>query len=136
MAQRFIEAVFDIHGAWLSKLADVNYKNKIQIWVQKEFKVVPTYKLMEDYNRAEGYHIGLYICVRCPEDVPFRQLVKQPISHFPSLTDIHFYLKRSKYICILVATSIHKSKPDAEQNVADRAYQLLAAMPRESPGRV
>jgi dsRNA-specific ribonuclease len=130
MAQRFIEAVFDTHGAWLSKLADVNYKNKIQIWVQKEFKVVPTYKIMEDYNRAEGYHIGLYICVRCPEEVPFRALTKHTISQFASLTDIHFHLKRSGYVCILVSTSVHKSKPDAEQNAADKAYQILSILPR------
>lgn len=130
MAQRFIESVFDVHGAWLSKLADVNYKNKIQIWVQKEFKVVPTYKIMEDYNRAEGYHMGLYICVRCPEETPFRNLSKHSISHFASLTDIHIHLKRTGYVCILVTTSVHKSKPDAEQTVADKAYQILSIFPR------
>jgi dsRNA-specific ribonuclease len=130
MAQRFIEAVFDMHGAWLAKIADVNYKNKIQIWVQKEFKVVPTYRIMEDYNRADGYHMGLYICIRCPEEIPFRTLRKHSISNFQSLNDIHFYLKRNSYVCILVTSCIHKSKPDAEQGVANKAYQILSGMPR------
>lgn len=130
MASRFIEAVFDKHGAWLAKIADVNYKNRIQIWIQKEFRVVPEYQLMEEYNRENGYHIGLYISVRCSDDIPFRKRVKTHVSQFTRLSQIHMHIKQHGYICMLVVTSIHKSKPEAEQDAANKAFQYMSQIPR------
>ena len=44
MAQIFIENIFEKHVDWIQLIkTDDNYKNKLQVLVQKEFKITPEY---------------------------------------------------------------------------------------------
>jgi hypothetical protein len=44
MAQVFVEAIFERHVNWIELiLTDDNYKNILQVKIQKEFKITPDY---------------------------------------------------------------------------------------------
>ena len=67
MAQVFVENVFEKHVDWTKLIAnDDNYKNKLQVIIQKEFKLTPDYvELNDKENDPETekiYSMGLYIC--------------------------------------------------------------------------
>ena len=60
MAQIFVESVFENHIDWNSFIEnDVNYKNKLQVIIQKEFKTTPEYIEIE-YSNENGYLMGVY----------------------------------------------------------------------------
>ena len=64
MAQRFIESVFDKHVNWTELIAnDDNYKNQLQIVLQKRFKIVPTYVLLDRDNPGGSYVMGLFLVI-------------------------------------------------------------------------
>jgi hypothetical protein len=45
MAQVFVEAIFERHVNWIELiLTDDNYKNILQVKIQKEFKITPDYR--------------------------------------------------------------------------------------------
>ena len=59
IAQIFVETIFDKHVDWIKLLqTDDNYKNILQVKIQKEFKVTPIY-LTIDNSVEEGYHMGV-----------------------------------------------------------------------------
>lgn len=63
MAQRFIEAIFEKHIDWISLIKnDDNYKNILQVRIQKEFKVTPHYLEIE-HDAEQGYKMGVYLCL-------------------------------------------------------------------------
>lgn len=66
MAQKFIENVFEKHIDWVELITnDDNYKNILQVKIQKEFKVTPHY-LQIHYDTEEGYTMGVYLCLGQP----------------------------------------------------------------------
>ena len=55
MAQKFIEAVFERHVDWIALIKnDDNYKNILQVKIQKEFKTTPDY-LEIQHDPENGY---------------------------------------------------------------------------------
>ena len=63
MAQKFIENIFEKHIDWIALIQnDDNYKNILQVKIQKEFKVTPHYIEMS-YDIDEGYKMGVYLCL-------------------------------------------------------------------------
>ena len=63
MAQKFIENVFEKHIDWIALIQnDDNYKNILQVKIQKEFKVTPHYLEIE-HDMELGYKMGVYICL-------------------------------------------------------------------------
>jgi len=127
MAQIFIESVFRKHDAWLMKMSESeNYKTLIQSRLQKEFKVVPIYKKQNGYNKSIGFVMHIYLCVRCPESIPFDKLITHSIQSFTSFESIHTHIHRHKYICVLLATATHQNKLIAEQNAAQSALNILS----------
>ena len=64
IAQQFIETVYEKHVDWISLVKnDENYKNILQVCIQKEFKVTPHYREISEYNNNNGYHMGVYLCL-------------------------------------------------------------------------
>ena len=63
MAQIFVENVFEKFVDWQKLIrVDDNYKNILQVKVQKEFKTTPDY--LEISRDAEnGYQMGVYLCM-------------------------------------------------------------------------
>jgi len=63
MAQKFIENIFETHIDWIMLIQnDDNYKNILQVKIQKEFKITPNYIEME-YDSDLGYKMGVYLCL-------------------------------------------------------------------------
>ena len=62
LVQIFLENVFEEHINWNELLHnDDNYKNKLQIILQKEFKTTPHY--IEIEKDVDGYNMGVYLCL-------------------------------------------------------------------------
>jgi dsRNA-specific ribonuclease len=63
MVQKFIENVFEQHINWIELIQnDDNYKNILQVKIQKEFKVTPHYLEME-HDVEQGYRMGVFLCL-------------------------------------------------------------------------
>ena len=67
MAQIFIENVFEKHVDWITLIRnDDNFKNILQVKIQKNFKVTPDYIEIEKYDAEKGYHMGVFLCLGQP----------------------------------------------------------------------
>ena len=63
MAQKFVENIFENHVDWTELIKnDYNYKNKLQVLIQKEFKTTPEYVEL-DHDTESGYEMGVYLCL-------------------------------------------------------------------------
>jgi dsRNA-specific ribonuclease len=111
MAQVFIENVFEQHIDWVALInRDDNYKNILQVKVQKEFKLTPTY-LEIAKTEEEGYHMGVYVCLGMPDyDVRHSDSVK--IDTFDGIQE-HF--KKKGKCLVFLGEGKHKIKKKAEQ---------------------
>ena len=64
VAQIFVESIFDNHVNWIELLrTDDNYKNRLQVVLQKAFKVTPVYIELGEWDEDQGYHMGVYLCI-------------------------------------------------------------------------
>jgi dsRNA-specific ribonuclease len=65
MAQLFVRNVYERHVDWVELVQnDDNYKNILQVKIQKEFKTTPHYMEFIDGNEEDGkYHMGVYLCL-------------------------------------------------------------------------
>jgi dsRNA-specific ribonuclease len=129
MAQKFIESVFETHVDWVALIQnDDNYKNILQVKIQKEFKVTPHYLTIQ-HDMEEGYKMGVYLCLG------------QPI-HSVNLTDAIHINKFSNYensfkdvqdhilanngkIFLFLGEGKHKIKRKAEQIACNEALNFL-----------
>ena len=62
-----LQNVFEKHVDWISLIRnDDNYKNILQVKIQKEFKVTPHYLEIDDHSLDYGYSMGVYMCLGQP----------------------------------------------------------------------
>jgi len=132
IAQKFIETIFEKHVDWIELIQnDDNYKNILQVVVQKAFKVTPTYIIVNE-DEEEGYTMA--VCIILNVNVNDYSLENaEPIEtymnntskiHLPSLKEsldkesIH-----TLFICL--ATSKHKIKKKAEQQACFNALEKI-----------
>ena len=89
IAQIFVENIFEKHVNWMELIQnDDNYKNILQVKIQKEFKVTPHYMDIEEYDADNGYHMGVFLCLGQPiHSVSLSQAID--ISKFGSYQEIH-----------------------------------------------
>ena len=81
MVQKFIENIFEKHIDWIQLIQnDDNYKNILQVKIQKEFKVTPHYLEME-HDDENGYRMGVFLCVgepihnvKCSNAIAFKEM--------------------------------------------------------------
>ena len=126
MAQIFIESVFEKHVDWISLiLNDDNYKNILQVKIQKEFKVTPDYMEIQEHNTESGYHMGVYLCLGQPIHC-VRPDQAIPVSKFRSYSDIHQFMSQHNKIFVFLGEGIHKIKKKAEQIACEDAIRHLA----------
>ena len=126
MVQKFVENVFERHVDWVSLIKnDDNYKNILQVKIQKEFKVTPHYMEVEEHNIDTGYYMGVYLCLGQPIHgvSPHKSI---PISKFQSYGDIHQYMSIHGKIFIFLGEGKHKIKKKAEQMACDEAIRQLS----------
>ena len=125
MAQIFIENVFEKHVDWISLIKnDDNYKNILQVRIQKEFKITPDYLEECEHNSETGYHMGVYLCLGQPiHAVTINQA--KPITDFTTFQDIHQYMCSHGKVLINLGKGLHKIKKKAEQISCEEALRVL-----------
>jgi dsRNA-specific ribonuclease len=124
MAQVFIENVFERHVNWIELIqTDDNYKNILQVKIQKEFKTTPHY--LEGITDDESsYNMGVYLCLG--QSIHNMKMTDSiPISQFNSFVEIHEYLCAHNKLFILLAIGKHKIKKKAEQIACQTAIEYL-----------
>jgi len=123
VAQIFVEKIFETHVNWTDILEnDDNYKNILQVTLQKEFKTTPIYREISDYNDNTSYHMGVYLCVG-KHHLKFNDSDVLLISEFNTFQKIHDYLAINNEIYVFLGESNHKIKKKAEQSAC---YNALA----------
>jgi len=129
MVQIFVERVFEKHVDWMNLIQnDDNYKNILQVKIQKEFKVTPHY-LQINHDPEEGYKMGVYLCLGQPI---YNMNIEQAIhintfsglqNNFKAVQD--YILENDGKIFLFLGEGQHKIKRKAEQIACNEALQYL-----------
>mgnify|MGYP000040971462 FL=1 len=125
MAQIFIENVYEKHVDWINLIRnDDNYKNILQVRIQKEFKVTPDYLEVDGHNQETGYHMGVYLCLGQPiHSVHVNNA--NSITEFTSFSEIHQHMCGHNKVFINLGKGVHKIKKKAEQIACEEALRSL-----------
>ena len=124
MAQKFIENVFEKHIDWIALIQnDDNYKNILQVKIQKEFKVTPHYLEIE-HDMELGYKMGVYLCLgQQIHTVSHSDAVD--ISFFKTFKSIQDFVSENGKAFIFMGEGQHKIKRKAEQIACNEALTFL-----------
>ena len=124
-AQIFVESVFDKHVDWINLIRnDDNYKNILQVKIQREFKVTPEYIEVSEQNMDTGYHMGVYLCLGQPV-FGLGHASSVHYSKFANLQEIHEYMSQHTKAFIFLGEGKHKLKKKAEQTACSEALKHL-----------
>ena len=127
MVQKFIENIFEKHINWIDLIQnDDNYKNILQVKIQKEFKVTPHYLEM-DHDIELGYRMGVYLCIGQPIHEAQKHMEDAVSIHsVRTFANIHAYIEEhDNKILLFMGEGTHKIKRKAEQEACMRALELL-----------
>ena len=143
MAQKFIENVFDRHIDWTALIQnDDNYKNILQVKIQKAFKVTPIYLIMKQ-DLDTGYTMGVYLYMEKVtdqetgeiKDISYNSNLKYSdaldISLFTNIKSIREYYETNMKVFIFWGEGTHKIKRKAEQIACNEALQIINAFTEE-----
>lgn len=124
MAQIFVENIFEQHVDWMKLIkTDDNFKNILQVKIQKEFKITPDY-LQISYDIDTGYEMGVYLCIGKPIHA-CNQNEAKPFSNFGNFETIQKYISMNQSCFIFLGTGIHKIKKKAEQLACEMALSNI-----------
>ena len=138
IAQIFVENIFEKHVNWMDLIQnDENYKNILQVMLQKAFQVTPVYKEVDEWDEEEGYHMGVYLCLGKKEhefqpNSPFIKNIEYYNNSEMNVLDVlkKMWLHRDeKYDCglvIFLSSSKHKIKKKAEQAACKSSIEKLS----------
>ena len=125
IAQIFVESIFEKHVNWTELLEnDDNYKNILQVLIQKEFKTTPIYVEIGKQDDDYGYHMGVYLCIGQHHHL-LKHSDSLPFSKFKNFASVQDYLKDNKHIYIYFGSSKHKIKKKAEQEACKLAIDEI-----------
>jgi dsRNA-specific ribonuclease len=133
MAQKFIENIFEKHIDWVALIQnDDNYKNILQVKIQKEFKVTPHYLVM-DHDLDMGYKMGVYLCLgQQIHQVEMSRAL--PMSQFKTFAAVQEYLAVNEKILLFMGEGQHKIKRKAEQIACSEAIGFIeSTFPKVEP---
>jgi len=124
MAQKFIENIFDKHIDWIALIQnDDNYKNILQVKIQKEFKVTPHYLEIE-HDVELGYKMGVYLCLgQSIHTLSHNDAVD--MSFFKNFKNVHDFISENNKALIFMGEGQHKIKRKAEQIACNEALKYL-----------
>ena len=132
MAQIFIESIFEKHVDWVKLInTDDNFKNILQVKIQKEFKITPDY-LEISHHTETGYFMGFYICLG-QQIHNLSHSDAKSFTEFGSFSNIHECLESQKTLLIFLADGEHKIKKKAEQIACEKAILILDADQTTTP---
>ena len=124
MAQIFVESIFDKHVDFVKLVkTDDNYKNILQVKIQKEFKITPDY-LEISHDIEKGYEMGVYICLN--ESIHNIDIENaEPFSNYGSFNKITEINDDESPIFIFLDSATHKIKKKAEQLACEKALNII-----------
>lgn len=124
MAQKFVENIFDQHIDWVDLIQnDDNYKNILQVKIQKEFKVTPHY-LEIDRDDDLGFKMGVYLCLgQQIYNVKHTNAIN--IDQFKNFKEIQDYFNSNGKVLIFMGDGQHKIKRKAEQQACNEAINYI-----------
>ena len=126
MAQIFVESIFDKHVDWMSLLQnDDNYKNILQVKLQKSFKITPIYLEITPQDEDTGYHMGVFLLIDIPLHIA-KKSYPDPYSKYKTFENIHKHLETNDGVFILLGESKHKIKKKAEQMACKLAIDTIS----------
>ena len=124
MAQIFVENIYEKHVDWIQLIkTDDNYKNRLQVIIQKEFKITPDY-LELNHDTENGYEMGVYICLG-QEIHQVKADQASDYNEFGSLAKIHEKLDEDGKLFIFLGKGLHKIKKKAEQIACEKSIRLF-----------
>jgi len=125
IAQNFIENVYDAHVDWIGLIKyDENYKNILQVTLQKEFKVTPHYIEINGYDHEKGYHMGVYLCLG-QQYFNLKHFQSTNINTYNSFQDIHDIMEKQHKVFVFLGEGIHKIKKKAEQIACKQGLDII-----------
>jgi len=124
MAQIFVENVFEAHVDWIKIInTDDNFKNILQVKIQKEFKTTPDY-LEIRHDVEQGYEMGVYLCLGKPlHQMKIEDSV--PFSKYGSFAKIQEELLVKSFVFVFLGSGLHKIKKKAEQIASELAINAI-----------
>jgi dsRNA-specific ribonuclease len=130
MAKKFINKIFETHIDWVALIQnDDNYKNILQVKIQKEFKVTPHYLEIE-HDVELGYKMGVYLCLG-QSIFNLTHADSVDISFFKNYKAIHDYIEENSKILIYMGEGKHKIKRKAEQIACNEAINSIENFDKE-----
>jgi dsRNA-specific ribonuclease len=124
MAQKFIENIFERHIDWVALIQnDDNYKNILQVKIQKEFKVTPHYLEIE-HDDENGYRMGVYLCLG-QQIYNLTHNDSVDITFFKNFKSIQDFVTDVGKAFIFMGQGQHKIKRKAEQIACNEALKFL-----------
>jgi dsRNA-specific ribonuclease len=125
MAQIFVENIFEKHVNWTELLQkDDNYKNILQVMIQKEFKITPSYMEISAPSDNDGYHMGVFLCIG-QNIVNLSFSDSKPFSRYGSFKKIQQELTNTGKLFIFLGEGKHKIKKKAEQTACQLAIEKI-----------
>jgi ribonuclease-3 len=124
MAQIFVENILEKYIDWTVLInTDDNYKNILQVKIQKEFKTTPEY-IEINHDIEKGYEMGVYLCLGKPIH-QFELIQSLPYTQYGSFEKIQEELTQTGYAFIFLGSGLHKIKKKAEQIACEVAINLI-----------
>lgn len=134
-AQKFVVNVFEKHVDWTKLLmTDDNYKNILQVKIQKNFKVTPHYLELPSAAAAAStaaaaeaqptYRMGVFLCLGQPIHTVHWTTARM-LAEFDSLEEISRQYQESGRIFVFLGEGIHKIKKKAEQMACEAALRQI-----------
>ena len=124
MAQVFVESILESHVDWIQLIkTDDNFKNILQVKIQKEFKTTPDY-IEISHDMDSGYQMGVYLCIG-KQIHQFKPRDAIPFSHYGSFASIQQSFTEKGYAFVFLGSGTHKIKKKAEQIACEEAISIL-----------
>jgi len=125
VAQTFIESVYEAHVDWVELIKhDENYKNILQVTIQKEFKVTPHYIEINTYNQEKGYHMGVYLCLG-QQHHNLKHFQSINLDTYTSFQCIHDHMEKENKAFVFLGEGVHKIKKKAEQIACKQGLDVM-----------
>ena len=107
-----------------------NYKNLLQVMLQKAFQVTPIYKEITEADDEEGYHMGVYLCVNMESyEFDHKDSIKSNVKEqYHNYVNVWKQDEESRYgisFVLFLGESKHKIKKKAEQEACRLALNNL-----------
>ena len=110
---------------------DDNYKNILQVKIQKEFKTTPDY-LEIAHDADQGYRMGVYLRIGIPLHEVSHE-VSEPFTVYGSFAAVQRRIVTGDSVFIFLGQGCHKIKKKAEQIACEQALAQLGSSVNDLP---